>query len=72
MRVIGHTSLNTSDRYVKLASETLRGVIESYRQRDGFECGNPKLFDQKWHKSFSGQNPTSANWVPIHPRVLCK
>lgn len=28
MRVMGHTSRVTSDRYVKLASETLRGVIE--------------------------------------------
>lgn len=28
MRVMGHTSLKTSDRYVKLAAGTLRGVIE--------------------------------------------
>jgi len=28
MRVMGHTSLKTSGRYVKLAAETLRSVIE--------------------------------------------
>ncbi len=28
MRIMGHTSKATSDRYVKLAAETMRGAIE--------------------------------------------
>ena len=28
MRIMGHTSRATSDRYVKLAVETMRGAVE--------------------------------------------